>query len=488
MIKNFFYILLLVFPLTNSIFAQMIIGKPTLGFSQACANPGFNDGKFGVSINFSVSPALDPANQFIVELSDPLGNFSSTPVVLYTSAPGEITTTGTTVKFGFPTTTAGEKYRIRVKSTKPATTGQNSDYFAAYYKSHDEQYTINNSIATATYCAGGSYVLSIDPNGNGVTNSPLQFSSLTYNWFKDNGLLVPRTLLATASTGRYTVTQPGIYYVETNYGTCTSDSYSNRVEVVASTTNADATITSSKGNPFCQSLGATTLSVGAGNTYQWFRDDVAITGATSQNYQAIAAGKYAVKVDYGSCQANGTIQLQVFKITSSINVPASNAIGVGETLNVTATTDATSPSYQWYLNNNSIAGATTNNYAVATKGNYKVIISQNGSCTISDEISFTVSFTSDPNPFPDVANIPNLISPNGDFINDTWIIPQEYVNASNVKVTIISSNGEVVLQTDNYLNDWPSSTIDFKNINPVYYYIITTADNKELKGSITVIK
>jgi hypothetical protein len=59
-----------------------------------------------------------------------------------------------------------------------------------------------------------------------------------------------------------------------------------------------------------------TTSVGPGNTYQWFKDDVAITGATSQNYQANAAGKYSVRVDYGGCQANATIQLQEFKIVS----------------------------------------------------------------------------------------------------------------------------------------------------------------------------
>lgn len=253
----------LVLPLTNTVFAQMIIGKPTLGFSQACANPTFNT--FDVQINFLVSPSLDPSNQFIVELSDASGDFTS-PVVLYTSAAGEIKNTGDKVKVAFPTTISGENFQIQVRSTTPAAKGQKSTAFAAYYKPHDTQFTINNSIPNATYCAGGSYILSIDPNGNGVTNSPLQYTSLTYNWFKDNGLTIPPTAVATASTGSYNVTQPGIYYVEPNYGTCTSDSYSNRVEVFASATNATASITSSKGNPFCPSEGATTL--------RWFLETV----------------------------------------------------------------------------------------------------------------------------------------------------------------------------------------------------------------------
>ncbi len=94
------------------------------------------------------------------------------------------------------------------------------------------------------------------------------------------------------------------------------------------------------------------------------------------------------------------------------------------------------------------------------------------------------------NPFPDVPNIPNIISPNGDFINDTWILPLDYVSGTDTEVMIISALGEVVLQTNDYQNDWPTITspIDFKNVNPIYYYIITTPDKKVKKGSITVIK
>jgi hypothetical protein len=483
--KIVFCFLFFVFPWTNTLLAQMIIGKPTFAFTQACANPGFNT--FDVNINFSVSPSLNASNQFIVELSNSQGSFSA-PVILYTSAAGEIRSSGSAVAVSFPTTTSGEKYQVRVRSTVPSVTGQSSNVFAAYYKPHDTQFTINNSIPNATYCAGGSYILSIDPNGNGVNNSPLQFSSLTYNWFKDNGSLLPKTLLTTASTSSYTVTQPGIYYVETNYGTCTSDSYSNRVTVSASSTTATATITSSKGNPFCVAQGATILSTAAGNSYQWSNENGVIAGATSQTFSATVAGKYAVKVDFGGCQANASIDLENVKFTSSINVSDVSTIPPGESLETIVTTDAVNPTFVWYLNDAVIPGATGNTYSVTTKGSYKVVVTQTSGCVSSSELPFIVNLSFDPNPFPDVAYIPNIVSPNNDGVNDTWVLPQEYVSGSNTEIVLISAQGEIVFKTNDYQNNWPENQIDFKNVTPVFYYIITTQDNKVKKGSITVFK
>ena len=90
--------------------------------------------------------------------------------------------------------------------------------------------------------------------------------------------------------------------------------------------------------------------------------------------------------------------------------------------------------------------------------------------------------------FPNVEKIPNMISPNGDDINDTWIIPTKYVSGTNTMVMIMNNYGKVVLQTNNYLNNWPETDLNLSNINQVFYYIIETNDNETRKGSITVLK
>ncbi|MCF8274271.1 MAG: gliding motility-associated C-terminal domain-containing protein [Flavobacteriaceae bacterium] len=469
--------ILIAISLTQRINAQIVIGAPSLGFTQACASETFNT--YNVTFSFSPESALSSTNQFIIELSDNTGSFSNSTIV-FTSAQGVVATSPATLSFSLLNDTSGEAYKIRIKSTAPIATSSNSIAFPAYYKIQDEPFTINNLISTGAYCFGGSYLLTIDNPGFGLNDSPLQYPSLTFNWYKETS---PTTSVFVATGSSLSVNQPGTYFVETNYGTCTSDSYSNRVTITEATTTSTSTISSSLGNPYCSSQGATTLSAINGNSYQWYKDGVAISAATSQMYVTNQPGTYLVTIDLGSCVTNASIDLENNGFNSSIDVAGTNVLLSGETLVATVTTDATNPEFEWYLNNTLIVNATGNSYEASQIGNYKVIVNQTTGCIASNEFLFTIT-----EPFPDVANIPNLISPNGDGINDTWVIPQQYVSGTNTEVIIISSKGEIVLKTNDYLNNWPENQINFKDINPVYYYIITPQNNKTRKGSITVVK
>ena len=119
-------------------------------------------------------------------------------------------------------------------------------------------------------------------------------------------------------------------------------------------------------------------------------------------------------------------------------------------------------------------------------GEFKVIITQTNNCNTTNELTFLVEEFIDP--FPNVEIIPNLISPNGDGINDTWIIPNLYVSGSNTEVVIYSSNGKIVFKTNDYLNNWPENYLNASSVNEVYYYTIIPQDMESKKGSITLIK
>ena len=76
----------------------------------------------------------------------------------------------------------------------------------------------------------------------------------------------------------------------------------------------------------------------------------------------------------------------------------------------------------------------------------------------------------------------------GDGTNDTWIIPSQYVSGTNTEVIIMDSYGKMVMKTDDYQNTWPENELNLTSVNLIYYYIITTQDNKTKKGSITIVK
>ena len=489
-----FFIMLLVLPSTGILLAQTITPQK-LPFDKICAggphptdpNQVFNE----YQAQFKVS-GFDPNETFVVELSDALGFFTiptaTIPLAPLSGTPPD-TSTDKTLTFAIPTDLPGsDKYQLRVKST---TTGQVSNSFTifgtisnksfpAYFKSYNGAFFLNDKKTSISFCSGGSVTLAVyNPDPNDPNSSPANFPHLKYNWYKDD------VLIAGESSTSIVVNAPGFYYAKLNYGPCSDDNYrSQGVTVTSSSGSGGSTITSSKGNPFCLDSDMTTLTAAAGNSHIWRRDGTVIPDATNQTYETNIAGVYTCDIDFGGCNDTATIDLKsVGTVNANGSVVAEGetlSIEQGETLAVTTTTTVTNPNYQWYLNNDVIDGATQSSFDIKISGNYKVIIS---GCAMSFKVKYGTVIDYN------VANVPNVVSPNNDGNNDTWIIPDDY-NNTNTHVTILSSLGEIVFETGNYdnYNGWPQSNIEFKNFNPVYYYIITPNGGSAKKGSITLLK
>lgn len=493
-----FFILLLVFPSTLGMFAQTILPQ-ILPFSAICAggphstipNQVFNE----YQAQFKISGFAADVT-FVVELSDPSGSFANPtatiPLPPLAGTPPD-TATDRTLTFAVPTDLVGsDKYQLRVKPSVGAPSssftifGSNSTKsFPAYFKAYNDSFYISDKNSTINFCSGGSVTLSVYQDSSDPDSSPLKYPQLKYNWYKDNVLISGQT------THELNVSTPGVYYAELNYGPCTEINARSQDVIVTSSSGGSnsASITSSLGNPFCSSSEMTTLTATSGNSYVWRKDGDVIAGATNQTYETNAAGIYTCDIDFGGCSNTALIDLKnVGTISSNGSVIAEGetlSIDQGETLNVITATTVSNPSYQWYINDNAIQGATQNALDITSAGNYKVIIS---GCTFSFKVKYSAVIDYN------AENIPNVVSPNDDGSNDKWFIPNEY-NNTNAQVTILSSLGEIVFETDNYVNDdpingWPDSksNIEFKNFNPVYYYIITPNGGSAKKGSITLLK
>jgi gliding motility-associated-like protein len=90
--------------------------------------------------------------------------------------------------------------------------------------------------------------------------------------------------------------------------------------------------------------------------------------------------------------------------------------------------------------------------------------------------------------------IPNYISPNGDFINDFWVLPRNiYKKHPNLKSIIYNRWGNIVWRsTGKYNDDWNGQLQDSQELVPdgVYYYILELEDNMKVtcSGFIQVMR
>jgi len=113
---------------------------------------------------------------------------------------------------------------------------------------------------------------------------------------------------------------------------------------------------------------------------------------------------------------------------------------------------------------------------------YTLDITDDNKCETSGDIKITVSEGTSK------VSVPNAFSPNGDGINDTWIITNlsAYPGAT---VDVFNRYGQLVFHSENNNKPW-DGTLNGKPLPlATYYYIINLKNNeKKLAGSVTIFK
>lgn len=141
-------------------------------------------------------------------------------------------------------------------------------------------------------------------------------------------------------------------------------------------------------------------------TYQWRRNGVNISGATSSSYTIVNAqtgnmGAYTVVVtnSYGSVTSNTANIALADCATPSITVQptSSTTLTVGSQFSVSVTaTSATSMTYQWRKNGVNISGANASTYTIPSAqlgdaGTYSVVVSNTCGSSTSNNATLTVN-------------------------------------------------------------------------------------------------
>jgi hypothetical protein len=116
-------------------------------------------------------------------------------------------------------------------------------------------------------------------------------------------------------------------------------------------------------------------AVETSDSYLWSSNGNTIS--TEDNIQVSASGTYQLTTTSGLCQQINSINIVVTPL------PEAN---ITQSVNLLSTQTNANWTYQWYLNDELIMGATSSTYEIEASGMYQVVV-MNGSCEQSAEIN-----------------------------------------------------------------------------------------------------
>ncbi|HEY0611905.1 MAG TPA: gliding motility-associated C-terminal domain-containing protein, partial [Chitinophaga sp.] len=156
------------------------------------------------------------------------------------------------------------------------------------------------------------------------------------------------------------------------------------------------------------------------------------------------------------------------------------SISKGDVVKLTAAGAAT---YVWAAADGIISGQNTAVLEVKPMLNtaYEVTGTSNTGCVSTGSISLSVveDFKVDAT---------NILSPNGDGINDRWVIRKLDAYPDN-EVKIFDRAGRLIYTRKNYTNDWDGTVNGSPLAEGTYYYILTIGNGaRTTKGYITIVR
>jgi gliding motility-associated-like protein len=180
---------------------------------------------------------------------------------------------------------------------------------------------------------------------------------------------------------------------------------------------------------------------------------------------------FEVTYSHGECEAVSTFEVLNDEPIGLVDAGEDQVVAFGLDAQMQGTT--TSDNYVWTSDNIGIIidqiDDLNTNIEVPIAGAYDMILTaSNGICVASD--TTTVSF-------PGLV-VPNTITPNGDHINDNFIIPGDQV--ATVWLRIVNRWGQVVYEHHNYMNDWSGQNNNGELLPPdTYFYEFKVAEITE---------
>ena len=483
--------------ITTQPVSQTVTSGQTASFSVAAMGTApltYQWNKNGTAISGATAasyttPAItssDNGAQFTVTVSNSAGTVTSNAATLTVNTPPSITTqpvsqtviVSQTASFSVAATgTAPLTYQWNKNGT--AISGATSSTYttpATTSSDNGAQFTviISNSVGTVTSNAATLTVntppsISAQPISQTATAGQTASFSVTasgtsplsYQWNK-NGTAIGGATSSSYTTPVTTTADNGAQFtvtVSNSAGSVTSSAATLTVNVAPSITTQPASQTVTVGQ-------TATFSVTASGTtpfsYQWQKNGVAISGATSANYTTPATSssdtgaQFTVTISNsaGSATSNAaTLTVNAAAVAPSISTqPASQTVPAGQTATFSVTATGTAPlSYQWQKNGTAVSGATSSTYttpATTTSGSgtqFTVTVSNSAGSATSNAATLTVTsyvLTATPSSFSLSAQAGGAVLTQTVSINDTTPGPLPFTLSTDKSwITLSATSG-----------------------------------------------
>ena len=220
-------------------------------------------------------------------------------------------------------------------------------------------------------------------------------------------------------------------------------------------------------------------------TYTWYDANNKMIG-TGLSIANIGAGTYMLNVTDSRC---GNVKMTYTLTDEPQNIAAPSVSNIALCSSGSAIITVNNPSatavYRLYANatdTQPIAEQSGGKFVVNAGGNTSFYVSQiSGSCESQRaEVKVTVGLSA--------LNIANTFTPNGDGINDYWVI-NGIANYPAAEVRVFTRNGQKVFYSKGYATPFDGTFEGKKLPEGVYYYIINLHSNCSLlSGSLTIIR
>lgn len=267
------------------------------------------------------------------------------------------------------------------------------------------------------------------------------------------------------------LTAPGQYYATVSNGFCPARTDTFNVVVGNPIAVIDGLV------PFC-SYDCITLANNSQNYTQFIWSNGSTDSTASVCDSTIIS---LIVTDQYGCVDTTTINVEPYPVPTAAFTtnPQTSALVLEPVIVTDQSTSPTDSIVTWdwsFPNATPSTGSSAEEtiiYPLASDTTITLIVTNTYGC--SDTI--TINFDAIP------PSIPNVFTPNGDGINDFFIIPKAYV-LDNCQLFVYSRWGKVVYRSDNYQNDWDGEG----HSDGVYYYVVVEPNGDTASGTITILR